>query len=509
MKDFLEFNLPPQILQSLARMNITVPTPVQSASLPIAMTGSDLLASAQTGTGKTLAYAIPLAAHIMGNPKASALILAPTRELATQVLATIKSLLSGNIQCNTALLIGGDSMPMQVSQLRNRPRVIVGTPGRINDHLLRGNLNLHQTNFLVIDEADRMLDMGFSIQLDKIAHYLPKARQTLMFSATMPANIMKLSKEYLQNPQFVAVDSTTQAAPKITQEVIHTSANDKFTKLLNELDKREGSIIVFVKTKRNAEQLANQLNLENHNADAIHGDLNQRRRDRVIISFRSRKIRILVATDIAARGLDIPDVMHVINYHLPQCPEDYIHRIGRTARAGTEGNALCLISPDDRSKWKIIHRLMYPGQQVPEAPFDRDEPRGESRPPQRARFGAANNDANRVGKPGASRFRPKFGEKSFKENGPRREGKPAARSEFSDRPARADAPRRDDSARPARPDSARPHAAKPARPGAGGKPDYAKKSSSRPSFGKPAANSSFKPARPFSRSSSRPSTRAS
>ncbi len=360
MENFSELGLPNALVEALARMKITVPTPVQAATIPIAMQGLDLLASAQTGTGKTVAYSIPLLIKLTESPQGCALILTPTRELAVQVQNTLNQILGKAGSLRTVLLIGGTSMSKQFSELKRRPRIIVGTPGRIYDHLQRKSLVLNETRFLIIDEADRMLDMGFGIQLDNIAEYLPKTRQTLMFSATLPPNIDKLSKKYLQNPQRVSIGSTDQPVAKIKQEIIHTHSGEKFELLLKQLNEREGSIIVFVKTKRGADKLSRELKNQGHSSDSIHGDLSQNRRDRVIQGFRSRRSRIMVATDVAARGLDIPHVMHVINYNLPECPEDYIHRIGRTGRAGAEGNALCLISPEDQLKWKAILRLIDP-----------------------------------------------------------------------------------------------------------------------------------------------------
>ncbi len=358
--DFEHLGIPGKLVESLKRMQITVPTPIQSATIPIALLGSDILASAQTGTGKTVAYAIPLIIKLTASQHSTALILTPTRELAMQVNQTLNQILGNDSSFRTTLLIGGAPMGKQFAELKRRPQLIVGTPGRITDHLQRGSLVLDKTNFLIIDEADRMLDMGFGIQLDKIAEYLPEVRQTLMFSATVPSNIEKLSKKYLRDPQRISVGSSVLPAPKIKQEIIHTKGSEKFGELLKQLDQREGSIIVFVKTKRGAERLAKELKLKGHSSDAIHGDLQQRRRERVIHTFRAQKSRILVATDVAARGLDIPHVMHVINFELPQCPEDYIHRIGRTGRAGAEGSALCLVTPDEGHKWKAIARLMNP-----------------------------------------------------------------------------------------------------------------------------------------------------
>lgn len=375
MTTFSELGSTESIVKALDCMGIKIPTPIQAATIPIALKGSDLLASAQTGSGKTIAYSIPMLMKLVSTPGSAALILTPTRELATQVHQALLQLVGKTSPFRTALLIGGESMFRQYAQLKARPQIIVGTPGRITDHLVRGSLSLKKTNFLIIDEADRMLDMGFGIQLDKIAEYLSADRQTLMFSATFPANIEKLSKKYLRDPIRVAIDIATQAAPKIKQEVIYTSPNEKFAHLLKELSQRQGSVIVFVKTKRSADRLSGDLNHKGLIADAIHGDLPQRRRDRVIHDFRKNRTRILVATDIAARGLDIPHIMHVINYDLPQCAEDYIHRIGRTARAGAEGNALCLIAPEDGYKWKAILRLMNP-QEAQKLGGDRPRPNG-------------------------------------------------------------------------------------------------------------------------------------
>lgn len=360
MTSFKTFSLPFFLLESLERMRITIPTPIQEEAIPAGLEGLDLLASAQTGTGKTLAYLLPLITNLLNSSKSSGLILAPTRELAAQIQDTAKALLGKKV--GVVLLIGGESMVRQISDLKRNPRLIIGTPGRINDHIKRKTLKLQEAHFLVLDETDRMLDMGFSEDLNKIIQQLPPVRQTLMFSATMPPSIKTLSLTYLKNPKHISVGSTTEPTIKIKQQTLKTLATDKFPSLLKELTEREGSIIVFVKTKHGAERLAEKLTRQNHHASAIHGDLKQRRRDEVIRDFRNLKKRIMVATDIAARGLDIPHIRHVINYDLPQCPEDYIHRIGRTGRAGMEGHALSLVSPEENQKWKRIHKLIHTGK---------------------------------------------------------------------------------------------------------------------------------------------------
>lgn len=361
MEDFLSLGLPEQLVDSLKLLNFNTPTPVQAKVIPIALTGADILATAQTGTGKTGAFGIPLISKLLSNPKSMALVLAPTRELALQVSNMLRSLLGKKSAIKAALLIGGDSMHGQLHQLRSRPRLIVGTPGRINDHLMRGTLNLSSADFVVLDETDRMLDMGFAPQIERIVGFLPAQRQTLLLSATLPKNIMSLAERYLNKPVRIAIAATNDVAANLKQEIVFVSESEKQNQLHEQLGKRDGSIIIFVKTKMGAERMAKTLRQDEHSADAIHGDLSHNRRQRVIKDFRDSKYRIMVATDIAARGLDISHVQHVINYDLPQCPEDYIHRVGRTARAGAEGSALCFVTPSDKRKWNAINELLNPG----------------------------------------------------------------------------------------------------------------------------------------------------
>lgn len=364
-QDFTSFGLPEKLMQNLNRMQFLTPTPIQAAAIPVALEGRDILGSAQTGTGKTGAFGIPLIAKLMEDEYAMGLVMTPTRELASQVLAALQQMIPvANIKA--ALLIGGEPMPKQFRQLQQKPRLIVGTPGRINDHLERGSLKLNKTRFLVLDETDRMLDMGFGVQIDTILKHVPaEGRQTMLFSATLPPEIIKISGKYLTEPQRIAVGSTSTPAAKIKQETVNTSEADKYQQLLGQVGQREGSIIIFVKTKYGADRLADRLTRAEHGAVAIHGDLKQTRRERVIQDFRNKKQRILVATDVAARGLDIPHIEHVINYDLPQCPEDYIHRIGRTARAGADGEAVNLLTPADNAKWRAIQRLLNPEERLP------------------------------------------------------------------------------------------------------------------------------------------------
>lgn len=361
MQNFNQFGLPKQLLCSLEQLNFTTPTPIQANVIPKALNNLDVLASAQTGTGKTAAFGIPLITRLLNCNNEIALVIAPTRELATQVEATIKSLI-GKSKNNlyTCLLIGGESIIKQLKQLKQNPRIIVGTPGRINDHLKRKTLNLSHANFLVLDETDRMLDMGFTPQIEEIIKSMPKERQTIMLSATLPPKIMHMAKNYLRSPEIITLSPEKHNIEKLKQEILFLSDSEKEIQLEQQLEKRSGSVIVFVKTKIGAEKMAKRLRKNNHSVDTIHGDLRHNKRERVISAFRKNKYRIMVATDIAARGLDIPHVEHVINYDLPQCPEDYIHRIGRTARAGREGSALCFVSPSDKSKWSLISKLLDP-----------------------------------------------------------------------------------------------------------------------------------------------------
>ena len=360
MNNFEGFGLSQELNKSLFKMDYKAPTPIQEKSIPLALQGHDILGSAQTGTGKTAAFSIPLVEALLRNPHGTALVLTPTRELAQQVLNVIHQLLGHQSPIKTAFIIGGASMDKQLKQLRSNPRIIVGTPGRINDHLERGTMDLGHAGFLVLDETDRMLDMGFGVQLDRIIKFLPEKRQTLMFSATLPQGIIKLSSKYLKSPQRVSVGETNVVAQNIKQEVIRIEQGDKYKELLVQLHERTGSVLVFIKTKHGADRMAKNLRRDGFTSEALHGDLRQNKRDKVMKNFRAQNFRILIATDIAARGLDVPHIEHVINYDLPQVAEDYIHRMGRTARAGAEGSALSFVSGQDSRKWHAIGQLLDP-----------------------------------------------------------------------------------------------------------------------------------------------------
>ena len=369
MQSFYEYNLSDNLNKSLKTLGFKNPTEIQSKTIPIALKRHDILASAETGSGKTAAYLIPLIHHISTLGNISGLILTPTRELAQQVTDVSKSLVGYKSKIKTALIVGGASMNNQLRQLEKRPKIIVGTPGRINDHLEKRTLNLKYFNFFVLDEADRMLDMGFEDQVEKIIRFLPSKRQTLLFSATLPKEIIKLSSKYLNNPKRADVKENNVIKTQIKQKILNTKTELKYNQLVDEIALRKGSILIFVRTKYSTEKLKKRLMKDTVKSSALHGDLRQNKRSRILKDFRDDKFRILIATDIASRGLDVPHIEHVINYDLPQVPEDFIHRIGRTARAGSVGEAVSFITPNDKRMWKSIENLMEElknPEQVPE-----------------------------------------------------------------------------------------------------------------------------------------------
>ncbi|HYX34625.1 MAG TPA: DEAD/DEAH box helicase [Oligoflexus sp.] len=357
MHTFQEMNLPRQLQRALEAMNFVSPTPIQVQAIPVAMAHHDVIGCAQTGTGKTGAFGVPMVVRLLQQPQETALILAPTRELAVQIVEFLIKLTQYAPELNHALLIGGMSMSTQLRALQRRPRIIVATPGRLVDHLQRRAISLQNTGILVLDEADRMLDMGFAPQLNEILRYLPTTRQTMLFSATLPDNILGLANRYLKNPVRINAGSVDQPVQKIHHSVVQTTPEAKNDVLLDELNTREGSVLIFTRTKHRTDRVAKFLSKFGYTVCRLHGDRTQSQRDAAIKGFRVGTFRILVATDIAARGLDIPHIAHVINYDLPQQPEDYVHRIGRTARAGAEGEAICLLVPEDQGQWRRIARL--------------------------------------------------------------------------------------------------------------------------------------------------------
>ena len=363
MRKFEDFGLSKTLEKSILNMGFTNPTPVQEQSIPVALEGRDILGSAQTGTGKTAAFLIPLIQKLMREEVTTALVLTPTRELAKQVLDVTDELLFRQNAINTGCLIGGEKITKQLKQLKRRPRIVVGTPGRINDHLERKSLKLNNVKYLVLDETDRMLDMGFGVQIDRILKHIPKVRQTLMFSATLPDQIVKLSTKYLITPKRISIGKTNIVATNIDNEIIKIKKEDKYQLLLEQIEKRKGTVLIFVKTKHSTVKMVKKLSDDYFRSEPLNGNLRQSKRDTVMKKFREKKFRIMVATDIAARGLDVPHIEHVINYDLPQLAEDYIHRLGRTGRANAVGSAVTFVSTKELDKWNEIERMLDPSIQ--------------------------------------------------------------------------------------------------------------------------------------------------
>lgn len=354
-------NLPKGLRARVAEMGLTQPTPIQAQAIPHAMNGRDVMGLAQTGTGKTAAFGIPLIARLIEEggraaPKtARGLVLAPTRELAGQIATVLRGLTDMRVQ----IVVGGVSINPQIQRLAKGVDILVATPGRLLDLVDRRAVKLDQTGFLVLDEADQMLDLGFVHDLRKIAAMMGDDRQTMLFSATMPKQMAEIAGSYLRNPIRVEVSPPGKAADKVTQEVHFIAKAEKSALLIELMDKhRENRALVFTRTKHGADRLARSLDRAGFAVAAIHGDKRQGQRDRALAAFKAREIRVLVATDVAARGLDIPDVKFVYNYDLPNVPEAYVHRIGRTARAGKDGSAVAFCAPDEMQQLRDIHKVL-------------------------------------------------------------------------------------------------------------------------------------------------------
>jgi ATP-dependent RNA helicase DeaD len=370
---FSDFHLPNEVMSAIERLGFKAPTEIQAQAIPLIFNGDDLLATAQTGTGKTAAFGIPLLSRFLSYPtgelRERALIVAPTRELAEQIHTSITELCFFAPHLRSTLVIGGVSPQRQIRELADEPSFVVGTPGRLLDHADASKFNLNGFSCFVIDEADRLLDMGFEPQIKALVgrlHRQPRSHtathrqdrvQTLMFSATLPPSVSELAQRYLYRPVRVSIGAANKPVECIKQDVLILSDDEKDQRLMDEIDKIAGSIIVFTRTKLRADHVAQQLSEIGHQAEPLHGDLTQAKRRRVTERFRSEKTRILVATDVAARGLDIPHVRHVINYDLPTQPEDYVHRIGRTGRAGADGHSIAFVTPAETKRWSDILSL--------------------------------------------------------------------------------------------------------------------------------------------------------
>ncbi len=365
---FSHLGLSSSTLSALSGLGFHTPSPIQAAAIPVALTGRDLIGMAQTGTGKTLAFSLPMRENL--GPSDFGLVLAPTRELAIQIEETLRKL-----RMKTALLIGGAPMGRQVSQIKARPDVIVATPGRLLDHLNQKTVDLRRVRIVVLDEADRMLDMGFAPAIRNILDQTPSQRQTMMFSATMPPSIAKLAADYLRKPETVEVARPGTPVEAITQELHMVAKADKPGLLSSLLDSQKGSILVFSRTRHGARKIARSIREQGHTAAEIHSDRSLAQRRAALDGFKSGTYRVLVATDIAARGIDVKDISLVINYDVPENPEDYLHRIGRTGRAGNSGHAITIATSEQHKDIRNIEKLLQ--RSIPRVGSDA-RPTGES-----------------------------------------------------------------------------------------------------------------------------------
>jgi ATP-dependent RNA helicase RhlE len=353
---FSGLGLAPKLLEILGRKGFSVPTPIQSQAIPAAVSGKDVMGIAQTGTGKTLAFGLPMLQSI-ANTKKMGLVVLPTRELALQVNEALENI-GKSFGLKTSVLIGGESMNRQLAGLRRGPHIIIATPGRLIDHLQQKTVRLDKVGILVLDEADRMLDMGFAPQLKQIMKTVPQTRQTMLFSATMPTEIIGIANSYMKLPIRVEVAPPGTTVSKISQEIIFVEKRDKPAQLKKILSEYKGSALVFTRTKFGAKKLAQVLRNTGLSASEIHSNRSLNQRLEALSGFKMGKYRVLVATDIAARGIDVTGIELVVNYDLPEQAGDYVHRIGRTGRAGLEGHAISLATPDQHRDVKDIERLI-------------------------------------------------------------------------------------------------------------------------------------------------------
>jgi ATP-dependent RNA helicase DeaD len=357
-KSFYEFGISDKVLISLSEMGFEEPTPVQKIALPPALQGRDIIGQAQTGTGKTAAFGIPIIEQrtVSGSKYPYAIILAPTRELAVQVSQELNKI-GAKSGVFSLPVYGGQSIEVQIKSLRRGVDIVVGTPGRVIDHIQRKTLILSEIRTTVLDEADEMLNMGFIEDIRRILSEIPEKRQTMLFSATMPEEILRIAKTYMKKPVYLSVDAGDMVVAKIKQVFYEVREEDKIKALSRLIDVEvESLILVFCHTKREVDDVASKLQQMGYPAGAIHGDFTQSHRDEMIRKFKSGDIDVLVATDVAARGLDIPDVTHVINFSIPQDPEGYIHRVGRTGRAGKAGIAITFVTPRQYSQLRLIEK---------------------------------------------------------------------------------------------------------------------------------------------------------
>lgn len=357
MLKFTRLGIKEEILKPLRREGILTPTPIQEKSIPVALAGKDLIAQAQTGTGKTLAFVLPILERIKYHKKnIQALILVPTRELAIQIAGETKKLAKPR-NINVLVVYGGQDINKQIHKLKGRMHIVIATPGRLLDHLRRGTIYLKDVSIMVLDEADQMLDMGFLEDIEHIIKEVPHTRQMMLYSATIPGEIKELTNRYMKKPVEIRIETKTVTLDEIKQMVVETTDRHKQDALIHVIKEQKPFLsIVFCRTKRRARTLNEALIKKGFLSDELHGDMTQAKREKVMKTFRNLKLQVLVATDVAARGLDIGGITHIFNYDIPDNVESYIHRIGRTGRAGEKGVAITFVAPKDRKFLNMIEK---------------------------------------------------------------------------------------------------------------------------------------------------------
>lgn len=365
-EDFSGLGIAPQVRELLRKIKFHKPTPIQAQSIPSAIEGQDIMGIAQTGTGKTMAFGIPMVQRLI-NSKGTGLVIVPTRELAIQVEESLQQLTKA-LQLRTALIIGGAPIGRQIKLLQNRPRIIIGTPGRLIDLMEKRKIRMSDITMLVLDEADRMFDMGFAPQIHQILEAASKREQTSLFSATMPAGIMSMAQKHLSLPLQIEIAPSGTRSENITHELFVVRSDQKKILLNKILESHRGSVLLFCRTKRGATTVARELRASNITAIEMHSDRSLDQRKKALQGFKTGRFRVLVATDVAARGIDVDNLELVINYDLPDDVENYVHRIGRTGRAGAEGHAITFASPDERARVVSIERLIKETLPVSEHP---------------------------------------------------------------------------------------------------------------------------------------------
>jgi ATP-dependent RNA helicase RhlE len=419
---FYGLGIAPKLMDAIVRLRFSAPTPIQLKAIPVAMEGKDLIGIAQTGTGKTLAFGVPMLQRL-AQVKGRGLVLLPTRELALQVDAMLHTV-GKPVGLRTAVLIGGASMYNQIKALGKNPHVLIATPGRLLDHMEQKQVKLGDIRILVLDEADRMLDMGFAPQINRILAAVPRERQTMLFSATMPGAIVSIATRHMRLPVRVEVARSGATIERTTQEMFVVGKNQKDRLLEKLLSEFRGSVLVFTRTKHAAKKLARGVKAMGHTAADIHSNRSLAQRRDALEGFKTGKYRVLVATDIAARGIDVTGIELVVNYDLPGTAEDYVHRIGRTGRAGQPGHAIAFATPDQERDVRAIERLIRASLRVRPLPNDlpaaRVEPRSEREPhPSRRPYRSPHRRPRGSGSPSSQPF-----------GGRRRSRRPQFRSHF-------------------------------------------------------------------------------